>query len=475
MLRSEQSKIKSLFKHLSTESYICEDDIDHIIDDICKDNLEYKQYILQYVHYKIKDKKYVFVLNRRRLTNNNFKKLLIQPKQKIITVDVHQNVSIDMTNEDIDDEITDDIIIMQNKFDELRLIKLPEQRSEEWFKMREQAITASDGASAVDDHKYEKLHNFILKKCGIVSFIVNSNCYHGTKYEQIATMIYERKMNVKVEDFGLLRHPSIPFIAASPDGICGKYKFDGIHLSNKVGRMLEIKCPVTREILTEGEIIDGICPKYYWIQIQQQLECCDLEECDFWQCKIIEYSSKSEFITDTDPFFPYKSKKYGFEKGCVIQLLPKNKINEASRKYNITVYEFSKFIYPPSITMSPSDIELWISSQTPPDDYYIDKILYWRLEKSHNITIKRDKKWFELAYPKYKKSWDYILFFRNNPIELDLLHRYIKCTTGEKDIRRVIDILYNKYNKDKIIEKINEYETVSQIEDNTESEYMFRN
>ena len=35
-----------------------------------------------------------------------------------------------------------------------------------------------------------------------------------------------------------------------------------------------------------GEIDGEICPHYYWVQVQVQLECCDLEEFDFWQCSI---------------------------------------------------------------------------------------------------------------------------------------------------------------------------------------------
>ena len=34
-------------------------------------------------------------------------------------------------------------------------------------------------------------------------------------------------------------------------------------------------------------------PKHYWMQMQGQLESCDLEECDFLQVKISEYLSES--------------------------------------------------------------------------------------------------------------------------------------------------------------------------------------
>ena len=43
------------------------------------------------------------------------------------------------------------------------------------------------------------------------------------------------------------------------------------------GRMLEIKCPYSR-------VINGIVPDNYEVQMQIQLEVCDLEICDF--CKL---------------------------------------------------------------------------------------------------------------------------------------------------------------------------------------------
>jgi hypothetical protein len=57
--------------------------------------------------------------------------------------------------------------------------------------------------------------------------------------------------------------------------------------------MLEIKCPVTREIKTTGKLIGDMCPFYYYCQVQQQLICCELDVCDFWQCKLIEYKNEA--------------------------------------------------------------------------------------------------------------------------------------------------------------------------------------
>ena len=131
------------------------------------------------------------------------------------------------------------------------------------------------------------------------------------------------------------------------NGIVSHYKHNGKHKTNLVGRMLEIKCPVSRKINTTGSVRGVICPVYYWDQVQIQLETCDLDECDFWQCKIIEYENREAFIKDTDGKEPFRSKQFQNEKGCLIQLMPKRLPSEAKNKKNDElIYEYAKFIRP---------------------------------------------------------------------------------------------------------------------------------
>lgn len=328
---------------------------------------------------------------------------------------------------------TADIKRRTEKFIELRKIVLPEQRSEGWFKMRESVISASDGGTAVGMNKHEPQYNLILKKTVGSTFKSNKFCYHGKKLEEIATMIYQYRMNVTVDEFGLMAHPKIPFLGASPDGICNQYKLDGVHKSQFVGRMLEIKCPFVRKIQKTGPIVDNICPVYYWVQVQLQLECCDLDECDFWQCDIREYDSREEFIEDTDAREPFRSRTTGFEKGVLIQLVPKKRIPDIENgNYLDVIYEDAIFIYPPKIEMTPFDCDVWVaktmasfSDDTKYKDYVFDKVIYWKLIDSFNVTINRDKVWFSENLPILENMWRMITFFRNNKDKLDIWVKYI--------------------------------------------------
>ena len=381
------------------------------------------------------------------------------------------------------DEQCDDILDEQTKgiskiVEKLMKIEYPEQRSKEWFDLRESRVTASDGGCVIGVNHYELPYKFLMKKVLKPPFQTNSACYHGTKLEQIATMIYSYRMNVQVEEFGLIAHPKYSFLAASPDGIVGKYKLDGKTLTKYVGRMLEIKCPVTRNINTTGEIYGTICPEYYWVQVQLQLECCDLKECDFWQCNITEYDSRNDFIEDTNESEPYLSKETGFEKGCLIQLLPKHRymdIKNGTVEYETVLYGESKFLYPPKIEMSPFDCDMFIAESIAnfedvckkggikhPEDYCIDKVIYWKLNKSHNVTIERDKEWFKKILKTIEKMWKYVEFFRKNEEKSKIFFDYINGLELEK--KKLSHDKRHKYN-DEIMELAEHIYNEPNIED----------
>ena len=336
---------------------------------------------------------------------------------------------------------------------------------DEWLKQRENKITASDIGCVLGVNKYESTYKFIVKKIEKSSFPGNKNTYHGKKFENIATMIYEYRKNVIIKEFGLIEHSKYKFLGASPDGIITEYKKDGKHKTKYVGRMIEIKCPQLRKINTEGEIIDGICPIYYWTQVQLQLECCDLDECDFWQCNIIEYFSRKDFLNDTDPKEPFRSKETGFEKGALIQLISKAKAKDTLDNYWDTVYNNTKFIYPEKIEMTPHELDIWILEKLEEmkykkeyAEYYVDRIIYWRLNNSHCCTIPRDRKWFEDNLPTMKKIWSYVKFFKKNPDKYKMISNFIESLNIKKNdtIMNKIELICNQpTDNDK--KKINSY------------------
>lgn len=91
----------------------------------------------------------------------------------------------------------------------------------------------------------------------------------GIRFEPVVKQIYEHKYGTVIKELGRLSHKVDPRCTASPDGLiysCPK--------NERAGRLIEIKCPVTREI-------DGTVPKDYYAQMQMQLHVTGMQICDY--------------------------------------------------------------------------------------------------------------------------------------------------------------------------------------------------
>jgi hypothetical protein len=230
-------------------------------------------------------------------------------------------------------------------------------------------------------------------------------------------------------------------LAASPDGICSKSTLDG-QFSDRLGTMLEIKCPITRAICTKGSICGTICPFYYYCQIQQQLLCCDLDKCDFWQCKLLEYEGREEYLKDIKFKSKFAEGDAGIirdinpliTRGCLLQFLPyKYKLDPANKD---DCQEFrAKFIYPPRLDFTLEEYDNWcvtaicnwkLDNPEMAETYYFDKIIYWRLPLCHNVEIKKEKEWFmEKIYSVLVKTWDKVQYYRTHLNEVEHLKKIV--------------------------------------------------
>jgi putative phage-type endonuclease len=308
----------------------------------------------------------------------------------------------------------------------IREIPQPEQRTDEWFAKRKKMLTASTCAQALDENPYrnQTSEHLILDKVGLgTRFVDNKYVHHGKKYEQVATMIYEHLYDIQVEEFGLIPDISVNekecFLGASPDGICTQYKLTDRTFSDKLNTMLEIKCPFSRKIKLKGKIDGGICPHYYWCQCQQQLRCCKLDKCDFWQVSLKEYFSEEELLANTDKpeIFEEQQVPLTFNKnitqGVIIQLKP---LNDNSREPFKCVY-----IYPPHVNFTTLQYRKWVlkelsdlPNKTKFKDFRFDKLLYWKVKLAHNVCIKYDKEWFNTCIIRLKKVWEKVLYYREH-------------------------------------------------------------
>ena len=176
---------------------------------------------------------------------------------------------------------------MHPKVSELISKTYDEQRSNEWFKLRGNMLTASDVASAIGANFFKSPDALIVEKCGYRKFNGNVDTERGTRLEPIVRDMYDSLKNTKTYEIGLLVHPQYNWLGGSPDGVTE----DGI--------LLEIKCP---------KKISNKIPDYYYPQVQLLLEIMDLEECDFVQycesneqLKIIRVLRSREWFSEKLP------------------------------------------------------------------------------------------------------------------------------------------------------------------------------
>jgi len=354
------------------------------------------------------------------------------------------------------DKFTDKIHVMRKKrVAEIKKIPQHEQKTPPWYAQRNECLTATAIAIALDEDPYKYPAELLLEKCGKGEpFIENEYVHHGKKHEHNGTLFYSFRNNITVSEYGLIQHSKYSFIGASPDGICDQSCYNGTGISKLVGRLLEIKFPKTRKIQTEGDLDGDICPHQYYVQVQTQLFVTELDECDFLQGDMEEYESWNDFVADTHPSIPGLSKKTNLEKGCLIQLLPKKMIG---RSDDLMCLYNSKYIYQPKLHMTSEEIEKWIATEVikfPSNalakENMIDKIIYWRFARVTCHTIKKDANFFKTILPTLRQFWNYVLFYRKHPTELNKLVKYIKevGVSNTVDIFARVHIDFSKFKPD---------------------------
>ena len=328
---------------------------------------------------------------------------------RYLVENIHSNLTIsidvNLTEEYIDNRLRK-IDEYKKQLKKIKEIPIIEQRSDEWFSIRRNLITASDMAQALNKGKFGTQKDFLIKKIG--NLMENNNKYiqsdniallWGVKYEEVANKIYMKRNSVEVFEFGLIKHPTLDCFGASPDGI------------SELGIMLEIKCPFKRGI-------DGSIPEQYWMQIQGQLEVCDLEECDYLECKLVEYRNETEFTEDISKC-NILTKNLN-EKGIIIEYFVYNEIHKTNDR---------KYLYS-DLNLNTEQLLDWkkhiISTFDITTEY---NITYWKLDKYFCKRVYRDKLFFNKNINNLKFLWDKILDYSKDK------KKYLKEVVNSKKKR----------------------------------------
>jgi hypothetical protein len=259
----------------------------------------------------------------------------------------------------------------KEKLDALLSSKQIEQRTPEWYKQMATIISASElGHLFASQRQRAKLvlsktvcHEPFVQPLAVTSDRMSAFDW-GIRFEPVVKQIYEYKYGTTIKELGRLHHPDDPRCTASPDGLvysCPK--------NERTGRLIEIKCPVTREI-------DGSVPKDYYSQMQMQLHVTQLNECDYVEAGFV--SSYNILQQKEGP---------GLYHGYIAVI-----------RYN-EIHGNQDFYYIYSPVNATSD---WI----PLVEEEIVEIIPWRLYQWNEQVITRNDEWWKSLQPIIHKFWE---------------------------------------------------------------------
>jgi putative phage-type endonuclease len=152
------------------------------------------------------------------------------------------------------------------------------QGSTEWFYQRLGKVTASRVAEVIAKTKtgYSTSRDNYMAQLVVerltftkTESYTNAAMQWGTDQEPFARAAYEAAQGVMVEEVGFVRHPTIEWAGASPDGLVG----------GEGEGLVEIKCPNTLTMIET--LLSQKVPGKYFTQMQFQLACTGRKWCDY--------------------------------------------------------------------------------------------------------------------------------------------------------------------------------------------------
>ena len=253
--------------------------------------------------------------------------------------------------------------VIQSIFDKHQV----EQRSDQWYDDMKHMITASEFSKLFDSDRTRGL--MVLSKTvdteRRATILAKPTEYinamdWGVRFEPVVRIYLETEWNCKIYESGRLKHVTNTRLGASPDGIIIECSDSD---SDKYGRLVEIKCPYSREV---GKKV----PFDYWCQMQIQMEVTNLNECEYVEVEIVSKSPKNPVII--------------FNESDVVK----------------TMYLLQKdesFVYSYSDEARDNLLK---------NDYLLVEDIQYTFKKVYNVLIKRDVEWYEYTKKFQDAFWD---------------------------------------------------------------------
>ena len=247
-----------------------------------------------------------------------------------------------------------------------------EQRTEAWYRQMRSILGASELEDIFGTPRVRAL--LVMSKANpqprppqsLAVFSCRMSAFDwGIRFEPVVKQIYEHIYGAKIKELGRLISAADSRLTASPDGLVYSST-----TGEKTGRLIEIKCPVTREP-------DGKISKKYYTQMQSQLFVTGIQTCDF-----VEAVFTSAYSADIHRCGP--GQFYG-------EILLIETILLQGVQYS---YAYGPVNHP----------EEFIPENLQPNQAIVERIP-WRLHSWHEQIVTADPRWWAKVKPATELFW----------------------------------------------------------------------
>lgn len=193
----------------------------------------------------------------------------------------------------------------------------------------------------------------------------------GWRYEPVARQLFETHFAfASINDtLGRIRHPTLPRLGASPDGL--------ITSGPRCGRLLEIKCPISRQL-------DGNIPLRYYCQMQLQAEVCQVDAVDYFEVQFGILRDAEDALRSKLPYIG---------KVCVI----------GSASASDSPYQEYTYAYSPLFRANEYDA---LVAWKPDTEGVILEASSWYVKDYYTTTVVRNERWWtNVGYVAYIEFW----------------------------------------------------------------------
>lgn len=258
----------------------------------------------------------------------------------------------------------------------LRDYGVADQRSDSWHLRRSEMMTASEITKAFKSATPSARKELLMRKIEGQKPMQGGSmtaCLWGTQFEPIAKEIYgDIQGGADIVDTTCVVHPVHKFLGASPDGIV----LTKDPLDPRWGKLVEFKCPISRPFTQDSPIPDA-----YYHQMQMQMECCNIDECDYVEMQF-KICGRTEWAASESP---YKGVMVVYDDG-IIHYKPKN-VEYTEWKSGIVGEEH--------------------------------RIVHWTLNNIRIENVLRDPRWLSDRIDEFKDFWNMVQVCRADPSKIE--------------------------------------------------------